>query len=176
MYKAGILTISDKGSRGERQDESGPIIREILTQNGFDVANMDLVADEMADISQALIRMSDDLKLDLIITTGGTGLAPRDVTPEATMAVLTRNVPGISEAMRSASLSITKRAMLSRGVSGLRHDSLIINLPGSPKACRENLLFIISELDHGIAILKGDSGDHAHPPLKKEHQYDQHQK
>lgn len=159
MFKVGIITVSDKGSRGEREDLSGKVIKEILEENNYDVKIWDIIPDEIDIIKEKLINFSDDLKLDLVLTTGGTGFSKRDITPEATIDVATKLVPGIAEAMRSYSLGITKRAMLSRATSVIRKDTLIINLPGSPKACRETLEYLISELDHGLKILKGLDGE-----------------
>ena len=140
MYTAGIITMSDKGSRGERVDKSGPLIEEILrTTKVYEVKEMILIPDDKEKILEELIRMSDILKLDLILTTGGTGFSIRDVTPEATLAAATRNAPGIAEAIRAYSMTVTKRAMLSRGVSVIRGQTLIINLPGIPKAVEESL-------------------------------------
>lgn len=163
MYRAGILTMSDKGSRGEREDKSAGVIQEILEASGYEVAEYRLIPDDYERIRAELIRMADESKLDLIMTTGGTGLSPRDVTPEATRSVMTRDVPGISEAMRADSMKVTRRAMLSRASSVLRHATLIINLPGSPKACRENLNSIIDQLGHGLDILTGRDGECAVP-------------
>lgn len=163
MYRAGILTMSDKGSRGERVDVSGEVIREILSARGFAVADYKLIPDDYDQIRHELIRMADDLKLDLVLTTGGTGFSLRDITPEATKSVMTRDVPGISEAMRLESLKITKRAMLSRAASVLRGNTLIINLPGSPKACRENLESVIDTVLHGLDILTGKDQECAVP-------------
>lgn len=155
MFKVGIITASDKGARGEREDKSGKLIKDIMTSNGYDVVEWKILPDEREKISKELINMSDNLKLDLILTTGGTGFSPRDWTPEATLDVINRQVPGISEAMRYNSLNITPKAMLSRGVSGIRGETLIINLPGSPKAVKENLDYILPALKHGLEILKG---------------------
>ncbi len=157
MFSAGIITCSDKGSKGERIDVSGEIIRKILIKNGFTITKQTLVPDEESEIAGQLIEMTDNLKINLIITTGGTGFSVRDITPEATKAVIEREAQGISEAMRSYSLTITKRAMLSRGISGIRGNSLIINLPGSPKAVEESLTYIIGTLIHGIEILVGSA-------------------
>ncbi|NMB09373.1 MAG: molybdopterin adenylyltransferase [Tissierellia bacterium] len=159
MFKVGIITVSDKGSRGEREDLSGKVIKEILEKNEYSVEVWDIIPDEKEQIEEKLIDFSDNKKLDLILTTGGTGFSKRDVTPEATISVATKLVPGIAEAMRAYSMTITKRAMLSRATSVIRDDSLIINLPGSPKACRETLEYLISELDHGLKILKGQDGE-----------------
>lgn len=169
MYRAGILTMSDKGSRGEREDRSAVVIREILEQSGYDVAMYQIIPDEYDRICAELIRMADELGLDLIMTTGGTGFSQRDVTPEATRAVMTRDVPGIAEAMRADSMKVTRRAMLSRSASVLRNQTLIINLPGSPKACRENLESIIDQLGHGLDILTGRDGECAVPETVHHH-------
>ncbi|WP_055078960.1 MogA/MoaB family molybdenum cofactor biosynthesis protein [Lagierella massiliensis] len=155
MFKVGILTISDKASKNERVDESGKVIKEIVESVGYDVNYYNIIPDEIEDIKAELIKCSDELKCDLLLTTGGTGFSKRDVTPEATLQVMTRNAFGISEAIRAYSMTITKRAMLSRAVSVIRNDTLIINLPGSPKAVKESLEYIINELDHGLKILKG---------------------
>lgn len=158
-WKTAIVTLSDKGYRGERTDESGPLIRELIEAAGYEVADMSLLPDERMLIEEKLIELSDKKHVDLILTTGGTGFSPRDCTPEATLAVAARNAPGIAEAMRYASLSITPRAMLSRGVSVIRGGTLIVNLPGSPKAVRENLEYILPTLPHGLEVLKGAAFD-----------------
>lgn len=162
MYSIGIITASDKGSRGEREDLSGKVIAEMLADLG-EVKHYVIVPDEQEALSQAMIDMADNLRIDLILTTGGTGLGPRDVTPEATLAVIDRQVPGIPEVMRAKSLEKTSRAMLSRAVAGLRRRTLIINLPGSPKGVRECLEVILPALDHGLAIMKGEAGECARP-------------
>ena len=159
MIKTGILTISDKGSRNERIDLTGPAIKEALDKNIYNVEYYKIIPDEMDIICEELIRMCDELKLDLILTNGGTGFAKRDVTPEATLKVIERETPGIAEAMRQMSLSITPKAMLSRAAAGIRKSTLIINLPGSPKGAVENLSFILPALPHGIEILKGTGGE-----------------
>lgn len=158
MIKAGVITISDKGSKGQRVDESGPALKEYIETN-FDakVASMIIVADEQDLIEKTLIYYSDVLKLDLVLTTGGTGFSPRDVTPEATKMILDKEVPGISEVIRSKSLAITPKAMLSRGVSGIRKGTLIINLPGSPKGATESISFVADALPHGLDILKEEA-------------------
>ncbi|SHJ63119.1 molybdopterin adenylyltransferase [Paramaledivibacter caminithermalis] len=159
MFKVGIITASDKGSRGEREDKSGELIKEIMTANGYEVIEWKILPDEREKISKELINMCDNQKLDLILTTGGTGFSPRDWTPEATLDVIDRQVPGIPEAMRYYSLQITPKAMLSRSVTGIRGETLIINLPGSPKAVKENLEYVLPALKHGLEILKGIAGE-----------------
>ncbi|CUX68348.1 MULTISPECIES: MogA/MoaB family molybdenum cofactor biosynthesis protein [Lacrimispora] len=159
MYRAGIVTLSDKGAAGEREDVSGAVIREILEKAGYEVVSYRLLADEGEDLKEELMRLSDEVECDLVLTTGGTGFSPRDVTPEATLAVADRNAPGIAEAIRAYSMTVTKRAMLSRGASVIRGSTLIINLPGSPKAVRESLEYILDTLSHGLEILSGRGGD-----------------
>ena len=161
----GILTISDKGSRRERQDKSGEAIREILSNIDARIVNYDVVPDEKKLISQELINWADEKNLDVIITTGGTGLTPRDVTPEATLAVVDRIVPGFAEAMRSESLKKTPHAMLSRAIVGTRGKCLIINLPGSPKAVRECLEVILPALPHAVETLKGQADECGTPEV-----------
>lgn len=158
-YQAAVITLSDKGSKGEREDKSGPVIVERLQAAGYDVVETLLIADEAALLKQQLIRLADQRQLDLILTTGGTGFAPRDVTPEATIAVATKLVPGIAEAIRAASLRITPRAMLSRATSVIRNKTLIVNLPGSPKACEECMDVIMDTLPHGLDLLRGEAGE-----------------
>ncbi|ABX41855.1 MOSC domain-containing protein [Lachnoclostridium phytofermentans] len=157
--QAAVITLSDKGFKGEREDKSGPLLASILEEQGYEVVESIILPDVQSQIEKELIRLSDGRQVDLILTTGGTGLSVRDVTPEATLAVATRNVPGISEAIRAYSMGITKRAMLSRGASVLRNSTLIINLPGSPKAVKESMEVILSELDHGLKILKGSASE-----------------
>jgi molybdenum cofactor synthesis domain-containing protein len=159
MFTVGILTISDKGSRGERKDESGQVIREIITGMGARVVRYKIVPDEKDAISGTLIEWADATGIDLILTTGGTGLAPRDVTPEATLAVLEKLTPGFSEAMRAESMKKTPRGMLSRGVSGIIKRTLVINLPGSPRAVRECLEAILPALPHGLEMLSGKGSE-----------------
>ena len=159
MYRAGIVTLSDKGAAGEREDKSGAVIREILEAAGYEVAAQSLLPDEGEALKKELIRLSDQVQCDLVLTTGGTGFSRRDVTPEATMAVAERNAPGIAEAIRACSMTVTKRAMLSRGVSVIRGGTLIINLPGSPKAVRESLEYVLDTLLHGLDILSGRGGE-----------------
>jgi molybdopterin adenylyltransferase len=159
MFTAGILTISDKGSRGERQDKSGEVIREILSSMDVRIVNYDIIPDEKELIVEKLVKWADKDNLDVVITTGGTGLTPRDVTPEATLAVVDRIVPGFAEAMRAESLKKTPMAMLSRAVAGTRGECLIINLPGSSKAVRECLEVILPALSHAVETLKGQDGE-----------------
>jgi len=154
-YTAGIITASDKGFAGERDDKSGQVIMEILQKAGYSVERYVVLPDDENRLKDELINMSDKLGIDLIVTTGGTGFSERDVTPEATKAVIQKEAQGISEAIRHNSLKITPKAMLSRGISGIRGKSLIINLPGSPKAVRESLEYIIEPLAHGLEILSG---------------------
>lgn len=159
MFDVGIITVSDKGSAGEREDLSGELIREIIELKGYKVLSKEIIPDEEDEILDRLIYMSDELKVDLILTTGGTGFSKRDVTPEATLRACDKMANGISEAIRHYSLQITDRAMLSRAVSGIRGQSLIINLPGSPKAVRESLEYILDSVDHGLEILTGKASD-----------------
>ena len=155
MIKVGILTISDKGSRGEREDLSGKVIEEIVKKINGEVKYYRIIPDEKEIIQEELIKAVDSLHLDLILTTGGTGLGKRDVTPEATLAIIEKEAPGISEIIRIKSFKKTNRAILSRGMAGVRKESLIINLPGSPKGVRESLEIVLDALPHGIEVLKG---------------------
>ena len=159
-YTVGIITLSDKGAAGKREDKSGPAIREMLENDGrFEIKEQQLLSDDRAALEEALVRLCDKSQLNLILTTGGTGLSPRDNAPEATLAVADRLVPGIAEYMRAKSFEITPKAMLSRGASVIRRQTLIINLPGSPKAVRENLGFIMPALGHGLDIMLGLDGE-----------------
>ncbi|HEX3018564.1 MAG TPA: MogA/MoaB family molybdenum cofactor biosynthesis protein [Caproicibacter sp.] len=157
MMRAAIITSSDSGYRGEREDVSGKVIQEILVANGYQVVSMVLLPDEQLMLSNAMKAIADNGEADLILTTGGTGFSQRDCMPEVTRSVIEREVPGIPEAMRAYSLQFTKRAMLSRAAAGIRKSTLIINLPGSPKAVRECLEYIITELRHAIEILVGQA-------------------
>mgnify|MGYP002726123553 FL=1 len=157
--RAAVITLSDKGARGEREDKSGPLIVEMLTAAGYKVEETMILPDEAKALKAQLIRLADGRQVNLILTTGGTGFSPRDITPEATYAVATRSAPGIAEAMRYHSLSITPRGMLSRAASVLRGKTLIVNLPGSPKAVQENLEYILPSLEHGIRIAAGLDGE-----------------
>lgn len=163
-YSAAVITISDKGSTGERVDTSGPMLVSLLEEKGYEVIYTNILPDERDQISKELIKCSDELKAALILTTGGTGFAARDITPEATMDVIERETPGIPEMMRAESAKITNRACLSRSKAGIRGMSLIINLPGSEKAAKENFLAIADALDHGMDMLySSGSADCAQP-------------
>ncbi|MBE0426022.1 MAG: MogA/MoaB family molybdenum cofactor biosynthesis protein [Nitrospirae bacterium] len=157
MITVAVLTLSDKGSKGEREDFSGPLIADMLKSIDAEVKYYEILPDEKAQIKEKLIEYSK--KVDIILTTGGTGLSPRDVTPDATIEIIEKQVPGIAEAMRSEGQKKTSRAMLSRAVAGMRGKSLIINLPGSPKAVKENLSVILDVLPHAIEKLKGDTSE-----------------
>jgi molybdenum cofactor synthesis domain-containing protein len=157
-YRVQVITVSDKGSRGERVDTSGPAIRNILEKD-FTVGDIIIVPDEADIIADAMKRAIDEDGMDMVVTTGGTGLSARDVTPEATRSVIERDLPGFAEVMRAESYRITPRAIISRAVCGIRHKSIIINLPGSEKAAVECLGFVIGAIPHALAKLKGDASD-----------------
>ena len=159
MYRVGIITASDKGSKGERVDESGPQIKEIVSSFGYQVVYYKVLPDDKDTISSEMKQLCDENEVDLILTTGGTGFSKRDNTPEATLEIAEKLVPGISEAIRSYSMQFTKKAMLSRGVSVIRKETLIINMPGSPKAVKESMECIMPALNHGIDILKGSASE-----------------
>lgn len=161
--RAAVVTVSDKGHAGIREDASGPALRGLLEELGAEVAPIYLVPDEQDQIEALLVRLADSGDVDLVLTTGGTGLAPRDRTPEATRAVVERLAPGFGEAMRAASLAITPRAMLSRATAGVRGRTLIINMPGSPKACREHFAVIAPSLEHAVETLVGGAYECAAP-------------
>lgn len=156
MVTVGILTISDRSARGEREDMSGPLLAEAIRSQGWEVVCQEVVPDDLMRIKTILRAWCDSQKLDVILTTGGTGFSPRDVTPEATQAVIERAAPGLAEAMRSVSLKATPHAMLSRAMAGIRGRTLIVNLPGSPKAARENLDVILPVLPHAVQLLTED--------------------
>jgi len=158
-----IITVSDKGSRGQREDASGSALGQYLESRGFQVAHREIVPDEVREISRAIVQSVDEKKAALVVTTGGTGVAPRDVTPEATLEVLDRPVPGMAEAMRAASLAKTPHAMISRAVVGIRKEALIVNLPGSPKGAVENLDAIMPAVPHALEKIQGDPSECAAP-------------
>jgi molybdopterin adenylyltransferase len=156
---AAIITVSDKGAKGEREDRSGQVLFELLLKEGYQVISQSVVPDEMDVISKELIKCAEEKRVALIVTTGGTGVTSRDVTPEATLAVVARTVPGMAEAMRAASLLKTPHAMISRAVVGIRGNSLIVNLPGSPKGALENLEVILPALPHALNKIQGDPSE-----------------
>ena len=158
-YTAAVITVSDKCSAGEREDLGGPTVREMLEGAGYNVGHTTIVPDERELIERELINCADVLDVALVVTTGGTGFSPRDITPEATAAVCTRMAPGIPEAMRAESLKFTDRAVLTRQQAGIRGETLIVNLPGSPKAARENLAAVLPALNHGLEMLRGEKHD-----------------
>lgn len=153
MYTAAVITVSDKGYRGEREDTSGPNLCAILREKGYDVAYSAMVPDDSAMIQRELKKCADELHIALVLTTGGTGFSPRDITPEATTAVIERPTPGIPEAMRAESMRITPKGCLSRSTAGIRNRSLIVNLPGSKKAAQENILAVLDPISHGLDML-----------------------
>lgn len=165
-YTAAVITVSDKGSRGERVDTSGPMLCELVQEHGFQVAYTSIVPDEKEQIMAELCKCADELKIALVLTTGGTGFSPRDITPEATKAVVERETPGIPELMRAESMKITPRGCLSRSTAGIRGRSLIINLPGSEKASRENLLAVIDSVGHGLDMLYSEGSADCAAPAK----------
>ena len=154
-FRAAVITLSDKGYRGERKDESGPAAAQMLEEDGYEIIGTILLPDEPEMLKKELCRLADQRQADLVITSGGTGFSPRDRTPEATLAVADRNAPGIAEYIRMKSMEITDRAMLGRGVSVIRKGTLIVNLPGSPKAVKESLGFVLNALEHGLKTLRG---------------------
>lgn len=159
MIRTAIITISDKGSRGEREDVTGRILSELLKNKGYEIKYYRVIPDEFEMIKTELIALCDSGEIDLIITNGGTGFSKRDVTPEATIKVIEKYVPGIGEAMRANSFKITPNTILSRGIAGIRKNTLIINLPGSPKGALENLNVILPAIPHGIEILSGQASE-----------------
>lgn len=158
-FRAAVVTVSDRSFRGERPDGTGPEVAELLAAAGYEVMERVVVPDEREEIERVLRMLADEGDMALVIAAGGTGFAPRDVTPEATAAVCQRMVPGIGEAMRAASMAVTPRAMLSRAVAGIRGRTLIVDLPGSPKAARENLEAVLPALTHGLEMLRGGPAD-----------------
>lgn len=169
-YTAAVITVSDKGSRGEREDTSGPALVEILKNEGYDVQYTAIVPDEKDQIKAELLKCADELKIALILTTGGTGFAPRDITPEATLEVIERQTPGIPEAMRAESMKITPHGCLSREAAGIRGSSLIINLPGSKKASTENFSAVVKPVAHGIKMLYSVGSAECAPQMEAEAQ------
>jgi molybdopterin adenylyltransferase len=163
MIRTAVITLSDKGARGERVDESGVVIGDLVRTIGATVDHYEILPDDRGMIAAALKRLADAGAIDLILTTGGTGVAPRDVTPEATRDVIERELPGMAEVMRAESMKKTPNAMISRAVAGIRRETLIVNLPGSPKAVRENLAVILPALEHAVAKIKGDPEDCGRP-------------
>ena len=159
MKRVAIITSSDMGYQGKREDLSGPTIKEIVEREGYQVVSMDILPDDRSMLSKRMAEIADENLAELILTTGGTGFSPRDVMPEATEDITERKVPGIPEAIRAYSMTITNRAMLSRATAGIRKQTLIINLPGIPKAVKESLEYIIGALDHGIEIMTGEAGN-----------------
>jgi molybdenum cofactor synthesis domain-containing protein len=163
MLRTAIITLSDKGAKGEREDESGAAIREMVASIGAEVRHYAVLPDDRPRIAAELARLADSGAIDLILTTGGTGVAPRDVTPEATREVIDRELPGMAEAMRAESCKKTPHAMISRAVAGIRKQTLIVNLPGSPRAVRENLSVVLPALRHAVEKVQGDPSDCARP-------------
>lgn len=158
-YKAAVVTVSDRGSRGEREDISGPEIARILESIGIEIAARRIIPDEKEMIRQTLVGLCDGDRIDLVLTTGGTGVSPRDVTPDATRDVIEREIPGMAEEMRRQSGLVTPHAMISRALAGIRNKTLIINLPGSPRGARENLNVVLPALNHAIEKIQGDTRD-----------------
>jgi molybdenum cofactor synthesis domain-containing protein len=163
MIFAGIITVSDKGSQGQREDLSGPAIAEMLAGAAIQVKHIIIIPDETDKIKEAIIDFADVKHLDLIVTNGGTGVSPRDLTPDATLEVIEKQIPGMAEAMRQESIKVTPHAMISRAVVGIRGKSLIINLPGSPKGAKENLAVVLPALKHAVEKIKGDDSECASP-------------
>jgi molybdopterin adenylyltransferase len=159
--RIGILTVSDRSARGERPDLSGPAIENVIVEQGWEVGRMEIAPDELQVLIETLSSWADSGELDIILTTGGTGFSPRDITPEATIEVVEREAPGLAEAMRAASLSVTPHAMMSRATAGIRKGSLIVNLPGSPQGAVENLKVILPVFEHAVALLSEDPGAEA---------------
>lgn len=164
MFSAGIITVSDKGSQGKREDKSGPVIAELLAGAAISIRKTIIIPDEIDQIAEAIVQFADIEKLELILTTGGTGVSPRDLTPDATLKVLDKEIPGMAEAMRASSMKVTPHAMISRAVAGIRGQSLIINLPGSPKGAKENLSVVMPALRHTMEKIQGDDRDCASLP------------
>jgi len=168
LFGVGVLTVSDKGARGQRLDGSGEVIKGMVSKMGGHLAKYEIIPDEADIIADRLSSWADEGMADVILTTGGTGLGPRDVTPEATLSIIDKVVPGFAEAMRIRTLSVTPMAMLSRAVAGVRGKCLIINLPGSPKAVRECLEVVLPAIPHAVEIIKGEVTEHAVPEVRAE--------
>lgn len=167
MFRAAVVTISDKGYAGEREDVSGPLLADLLCAAGADVVAQTIVPDEPEQIQQALIHLADDLKVDVVLTTGGTGFTPRDHTPEATRAVIEREAPGLAEVLRWEGYRRTPQAVLSRGIAGLRGRTIIINLPGSPRAVREGMEILAPILPHAVQMARGEDTEHRNDRMTK---------
>lgn len=163
MIRAGIITVSDRSSQGIREDSSGPALAAMLADEELEVCKSLIIPDEKSEIKDAIIKFADKEKLDLILTTGGTGVSPRDVTPDATLEVIEKQIPGMAEAMRHQSMNITPYAMISRAIAGIRGRCLIVNLPGSPKGAKENLAVILPALKHALEKIKGDAAECGSP-------------
>jgi molybdopterin adenylyltransferase len=164
--RAGVVTVSDKGYAGEREDASGPLLAELLRKMGAEIASQTIVPDEQAEIKQTLIQLADETQVDLVVTTGGTGPAPRDITPEATQSIIEREMPGLAEALRFEGYRKTPLAVISRGVAGIRGGTLIVNLPGSPRAVREGMETLVPILPHAIKMLRGVDTEHKHEEMR----------
>jgi molybdopterin adenylyltransferase len=165
VLRVGIITVSDRSYRGEREDMSGPALQQQVLDQGWEIVRMEIIPDDYQAIEMTLSSWADNGEMDVILTTGGTGFSPRDITPEATLAVIERTAPGLAEAMRTASLRITQHAMLSRSIAGIRKRALIVNFPGSPKAATENLAVILPVLPHAVQLLQDDPNSEAgHQP------------
>ncbi|MGD0022046.1 MAG: MogA/MoaB family molybdenum cofactor biosynthesis protein [Smithellaceae bacterium] len=163
MIRAGIITVSDRSSQGIREDSSGPALAAMLADEELEVCKSLIIPDEKSEIKDAIIKFADKEKLDLILTTGGTGVSPRDVTPDATLEVIEKQIPGMAEAMRHQSMNVTPYAMISRAIAGIRGRCLVVNLPGSPKGAKENLAVILPALKHAIEKIKGDAAECGSP-------------
>ena len=163
MIRTGIITVSDRSSQGIREDSSGPALAAMLADEELEVCKSLIIPDEKSEIKDAIIKFADKEKLDLILTTGGTGVSPRDVTPDATLEVIEKQIPGMAEAMRHQSMNVTPYAMISRAIAGIRGRCLIVNLPGSPKGAKENLAVILPALKHAIEKIKGDAAECGSP-------------
>jgi molybdopterin adenylyltransferase len=167
LIRVGVVTVSDKGHTGEREDVSGPLLADLSRKIGAEVVRQEIVPDERLEIERVLIELADEVGVDLIVTTGGSGLTPRDVTPEATRAVIEREVPGLAEALRFVGYRRTPLAVLSRGVAGVRGRTLIVNLPGSPRAVREGMETLSPILPHAVKMVRGVDTEHSMPDVRR---------